>query len=326
MQGESSLYDFAMGTAFSITLYKHGQYKVLDEIFTNIKTIENLMSVNIPSSDVSRINAAAGIEAVHVNEKTFKVIERAIYFAYLSGGAFDPSIGALTSLWGIGNDNRNDSRNDYHRIPLQDDIDKILSLVNWRNIVLDSENNTVFLTQEGMALDLGAITKGYTVDRTVDIIRNAGIKRAKIDIGGEIYMLGEKTDKTPWRVGIQDPKGVHGGIIGFIQTGETSVVTSGIYERFFEKDGIHYHHILNPFNGYPADNELLSVTLTASSAMDADALSTAIFVLGYENAGFLFETQPGIAAIFVFKDLNIKMSGDIDFTLTNKAFNSAMQE
>ncbi|MCL2801511.1 MAG: FAD:protein FMN transferase [Treponema sp.] len=305
-QRQHSRTEIALGTICSVTLYEDGHFIIYEEIFNRINEIENLMSVNIADSDISRINAAAGMAPVIVHKDTFFVIEQAVYYAELTGGAFDPSVGAIVSLWGIGGINQ--------RLPSNEEIETALPLVNFNNIILDKESNSVFLTQKGMALDLGAIAKGYAVDETVKIIKNAGIKRAKIDLGGDIYMLGERKDRAPWRVGVQNPDGDQGEIIGFIQVKDSSIVTSGTYQRFFIKDGIRYHHIIDTKTGYPVQNDLVSITIIMSSAMEADALSTAAFVLGYNNAKLLFDKIPAISALYVFNDDSVITDG-IDFTL-----------
>jgi len=309
---ESSRTEFALGTVCSITLYDQGQKEVYDSIFSRIREIENLMSINIKSSDVSRINSNAGIEAVQVHEDTFKVIERAVYFARLSGGAIDPSVGPLVSLWGFGRENQN--------IPAQDKIDEILPLINWHNIKLDFQTRSVFLEQKGMTLDLGAIAKGYAADEAARIAAESGIKRALIDLGGNIVLLGERPDKNPWRVGIQNPGKDRGQILGVLHTRKHTVVTSGIYERFFEEDGRHYHHLFDPSNGYPAENGLLSATVITGNSMDADALSTAVFILGYEKGNALVNSLPSADAVFVFEDRSIRVTPGVNLILTDNSF------
>jgi thiamine biosynthesis lipoprotein len=308
-QQETSRTDFALGTVCSVDLFEEGKEHIYDEIFSRIREIENLMSVNIASSDVSRINAAAGIESVQVQEDTFKVIERAVYFAELSGGAFDPSVGPLVSLWDI---------NGKPHVPSKEEINSVLPLINWRNIKLDAQLNSVYLTQRGMALDLGGIAKGYAADKTAEIIKFHNIKRAKIDLGGNIIMIGKRNDNNLWRVGIQNPGENRGDIIGVLHIPEKTVVTSGAYERNFKKDGVVYHHILSVTDGYPVDNGLLSVTIIADVSMDADALSTAVFVLGYEKGLSFLNDYKEAQAVFVFNDKSVITTSGVNFTLSKK--------
>jgi len=310
---EHSRADVALGTVCTVTLFDQGKSSIYNDIFKRISEIENLMSVRIPTSDISRINAAAGIKPVQVHEETFKVIKRAVYYAELCGGAFDPTIGPLVSLWGFYNDNP--------RIPSQEEIDIVLPLINWRNIELDPETNSVFLTQHNMTLDLGAIAKGYAADESARIAREAGITAAIIDLGGDIMLLGVKKDKSLWKVGLQNPDEDQGFTIGYLQIPESSVVTSGVYERFFIEEGIRYHHIFQPSDGYPVNNGLLSVTIIAKNSMDADALSTAAFVLGYQKGRVLIESLPSVEAVFIFQDYTIRTTTGVNLVITDKSFN-----
>lgn len=314
-QFEYSRSEFALGTVCTIALYEQGRSGIYNSIFKRIFEIEQLMSVNIPDSDISRINAAAGINQVQVDNDTFYVIQRALYFAEKSGGAFDPTVGPLVSLWNIGADVK--------RIPSEDEINNVLPLVNFRYVELDLQTNSVYLTKIGMALDLGAIAKGYAADEAAKILRQTKIKSAKIDLGGDVYMYGKKRDKSPWRIGLQNPVGDRGSIIGVLRTGECTIVTSGVYERYFEIDENRYHHIFSPFNGYPVNNGLLSVTIVSDNSMDSDALSTSVFVLGYEKGLALVKTIPGAEAVFIFDDKSLKITSGLDFILTDNSYQTA---
>jgi len=309
----SSRTEFVLGgTVCTITLFEQGRDSVYRDIFSRLREIENFMSVNIPSSDVSRINAAAGVEPVQVHDDVFKVIERAVYYAQLSGGAFDPSVGPLVSLWGIGSNSA--------RVPSRAEVDKVLPLVNWQDIELDRNKKSVFLKHKGMALDLGAIAKGYAADEAAVIIKKTDIERAIIDLGGNILICGEKKDRSLWKVGVQNPAGERGLYIGILQITERTVVTSGVYERFFEDGETRYHHIFSPSDGFPVNNGLLSVTVIAHNSMNADALSTAVFALGYEKGKELVESLPETEAVFIFEDRNIRKTAGADFILTDNSF------
>jgi len=304
-----------LGTFCSVKLFDRSKESVYNDIFTRVREIDNLMSVNVPSSDVSRINDAAGIAPVNVHKDTFKVIERAIYFAEISGGAFDPSVGPLVSLWGIGSDGA--------RIPPWEEIDNTLPLINRRYVELDETTHGVFLKRKGMALDLGAIAKGYAADEAAKIIKKAGVKRAIIDFGGNIVTLGEKKDRTSWKVGIQNPvkrRGIYFGVLQLDTNGKQTVVTSGAYERFFETDGERYHHILSTVTGYPVKNSLLSVTVIGSDSTDADALSTSLFALGFEEGIKLLDSFPGTGAVFVFEDNSVRVTPGVNLRITDEAF------
>jgi len=308
--------EFTLGTVCSVTLYEQGHSKNYDSVFSRIIEIENLMSLNISESDVNRINAAAGSEPVQVHEDVFRVIERAVFFAEMSNGAFDPTVGPLVSLWGISGD--------YPRVPSHEEIVDVLQFINWRDIELNESTRSVYLKRSGMALDLGAIAKGYAASEAAAVLIENKVKRAVIDLGGDIVIFGETRERRPWRVGIQNPVGNHGSYMGVLQLsakdGEKSVVTSGVYERFFVKDGQRYHHIFSPSQGYPASNGLLSVTIITSNAMDADALSTAVFVMGYERGLTLINRLPGVEAIFIFEDNSVYTTPGLNFTITDNAY------
>jgi len=304
--------EFALATVCVITLYDEGTPQVYQDVFARLREIENRMSVFIEGSDVYRINKAAGIASVEVHSDVFKVIERAVHYAELSNGAFDPTVGPLVALWGIGGENP--------RIPSQEEIDRALPLINWRDIELDRENKAVFLKRPGMTLDLGGVAKGYAADEAAAIIKKAGISRAMINIGGNILTVGEKKDGSPWRIGIQDPLDTRGAYIGMAQTKEKTLVTSGVYERFFMSDGIRYHHIFSPTLGYPADNGLMSVSIITDVSMDADALSTTVFVMGYEKGVVFVESLEGVDAVFVFDDRSVYLTKGVDFILTNENY------
>ncbi|MCL2380957.1 MAG: FAD:protein FMN transferase [Treponema sp.] len=305
--------EFALNTFCVITLFDQASYELYEDIFRRIREIEGRMSLFLPGSDVSRVNAAAGIAPVRVHGDVFTVIERAARIAELSGGAFDPSIGPLTALWDIMGPNPG--------VPSQEEINAVLPLVNWRNIDLDRERRTVFLTAPGMALDLGAIAKGFAADEALAIIRAARLDRAIINLGGDVIMHGARPDRTPWRVGLQTPHADDRTALGIISGWDMTVTTSGVYERYFVYNGARHHHLLSPFDGHPARTGILSTTIVSSGAsMDADALSTAVFVLGYERGRALVDSLEGVEAIFVFEDLSVRATAGVDFTLVDGRF------
>jgi thiamine biosynthesis lipoprotein len=215
----------------------------------------------------------------------------------------------LVSLWGIGGDNA--------RVPSREEIDAVFPLIGWRDVELNRENNGVFLKRPGMAMDLGAIAKGYAADEAAAIIRKARRKRAIVDLGGNIMTYGVKKDKSLWRVGLQNPLEFRGNYIGIVSGREQTVVTSGVYERYLEVDGVRYHHLFSPVDGYPARNGLLAVTIITGVSIDADALSTAVFVLGYERGMALIESLPEAEAVFVFEDMTVRKTRGMDFYLTD---------
>jgi thiamine biosynthesis lipoprotein len=298
-----------------VNLYKGGTQKLYREIFARIREIEGTVSVNLPDSEVEAVNRQAALAPAPVGHDTLDVIEAAHRYASLSGGAFDPTIGPLVNLWGIGPDSG--------RLPPDDEIQAVLPLINWRDLVIDRTAGTAFLRRPDMRLDLGGIAKGYAADEAVRILKkNRRVKGAIIDLGGNIFAYGEKEGNLPWRVGVQHPLAERGTYLGVLEVKNKTVVTSGVYERFLEVDGKQYHHILSTQDGYPVSNGLLSVTIIADRSIDADALSTAAFALGWEDGSTLTESVDGAEAIFISDDLSVRgTSGAFEnFTLIDQAF------
>jgi FAD:protein FMN transferase len=304
---------FFLGTACTITVYSGGHQKAVDHAFIRVEEIEEMMSVNIESSEVSEINRNAGMHPVEVAADTFAVIEEALEAAKLSGGALDITVGPLVEAWGIGSESA--------QIPPDAEIDRLLSLVDYKYLVLDRKERTVFLEKKGMRIDLGAVAKGYAADAAEEVLKKEGVDRGIIDFGGNIRVFGSKP-KEPWRVGIQKPGGTRGEYFGIISGGEMAVVSSGTYERYFEAGGVRYHHILDPETGYPVQNSLVSATVVAPDALRADALSTAVFAMGLEEGFRLLITLPGAEGIFVTGEMNVVLTPDLEdrFVLTDKRY------
>lgn len=295
--------EFLMGTIVTVKAYGPGAKPAIDEAFARLHDIEDKMSVNIEKSEVSRINASAGRAAVRVSDDVFYVIKKALDYAALTGGSFDPAIGPLVDLWGIGTD--------HAKIPAQSQIKAALRLANYQNISLDPETRSVMLKLPGMKLDLGGIVKGYAADEVARIFRKHGVKSAYVDLGGNVSVVGNKPDGRPWRVAIQDPRGQRGSYVGVIEARDMTLVTSGDYERYFEANGKRYHHILSPVTGWPAQSGLMSVTIIGRSSIDADALSTGVFVLGPERGMRLIESLKGIEAVLITKDRHMLVSSGL---------------
>ncbi|HCC36673.1 MAG TPA: hypothetical protein DEQ14_03125, partial [Treponema sp.] len=244
--------EFALGTLCSVNLYEYGTRQLYSRIFARIREIERTMSarqgtLQIEPTDLMKINENAGIAPVKIPRDLFEVLERAKYYAQISGGAFDPTIGPLVNLWGIGTEQE--------KVPTPDEISDALSLVNWQDLILESGEQTAYLSRRGMALDLGAIAKGYAADEAARIACDSNAKRGIIDLGGNILAIGGRSQtgntEAPWRIGVQNPLKKRGTYIGVLSLRDRSVVTSGIYERNFVFEGKVYHHILSVKDGYP---------------------------------------------------------------------------
>ena len=306
--------EFVLGTVCSINLFDRGKPEIYQEIFARLREIEDRMSINKEGTDLDAVNADSGLAPVAVHEDVFQVVAAARRYAELSGGAFDPTIGPVVKLWSIGTDDA--------RVPSPGEIAAALPLVGWRDLIADESARTVFLKRKGMGIDLGAIAKGYAADEVAAIVRKHRIPRAIIDLGGNVLAYGSKKGGKPWRIGVQDPSGQRGDPIGIVQAENKTMVTSGVYERFLEADGVRYHHILSTTDGYPVRNGLLSVTIVADRSIDADALSTAVFALGFEKGKALVESIDGLEAIFVFEDMSVRTTQGIvkDFTISDTRY------
>lgn len=306
-QSEITRTDFVLGTVCNVRLIEGGSTKTTDEIFQRLRQIEDRMSANKDGTEIALVNAAAGKSAVRVSEDTFYVISKAIEYAKLMGGVFDPTVGPLVKLWNIGNDGA--------KVPPKSEIASALKLIDYRKVELDEKNLTVKLTAAGMKLDLGAIAKGYSADEVSKILEKHKVKAAVVDLGGNVLVFGKKKDGSLWRVGVQDPRSDRGDYIGLVTGSAMTVVTSGVYERFFIENGKRYHHILDTRTGFPVDNGLVSVSIITESSIDADGLSTSIFALGLENGMKMINSLPDVHAIFIDDKSKVYLSPG-----TNKIF------
>jgi thiamine biosynthesis lipoprotein len=316
--------EFVLGTVCRVNLYEFGTKKLYARIFSRLNEIDRTMSARAEDSpdalsSLMKVNENAGIAPVKVPEDLLEVLEQARNYAELTGGAFDPTIGPLVNLWGIGTEAQ--------RVPSPDEIAQALELIDWHDLIIDREEGTAFLRRQGMAIDLGAIAKGYAADEAERLAKEAKAARAIIDLGGNVLALGGRApdgggENLAWRIGVQDPLEERGSYIGVLLAQDKTVVTSGVYERYFESDGKRYHHIFSTRDGYPVDNGLLSVTIVAKRSIDADALSTAVFALGYEQGMSLLETIPNTEAIFIFDDLSVQISEGLreTFNLVNDMY------
>ncbi|AYE35854.1 FAD:protein FMN transferase [Clostridium septicum] len=306
--------EILMGTIIKVTIFDSSNEKVLDEVFNKIKELESTLSINANGTLIDKINESAGVAPVKVDDDTYNLISKGIEYSNLSNGLFDISIGPLVKLWSIGLPEA--------KVPSKEEINEKLPLIDFNNIELNDTNKTIFLKKSGMLLDLGGIAKGYTADKISDILAENNIKNALIDLGGNIYTHGTKITGDDWKVGIQDPFSERGEIIGSITISNKSIVTSGIYERFIEKDGIKYHHILSPETGYPYDNDLAGITIISNKSIDGDALSTSVFAMGLKDGINFVEKLENIEAIFVTKDKRVHITSGLkdNFVITNESF------
>ena len=314
---QSSRTEVALGTVCTVSIFEKTSSTIYDRIFEKINQIENLMSTSIPNSEISKINQNAGIKSVKICQDTFTVLSCAKEIAILSDGAFEPTIGRLVKLWNINSIVNDTTGKILPTLPSQTEIENALAKTDYKKLILDKESQTAFLKKSGMKLDVGGIAKGYATDCVVKILQEEKINRALIDLGGNIFAYGYKNpkEKTPWKIGIKNPLNPTGSPIEIIQCENSSIVTSGIYERYFEYDGEVYHHLLSAKSGFPENNDLLSVSIICNNSMLCDALSTACFILGKEKGSDLIKKineensisipHDFIQYVFVLEDVRI---------------------
>lgn len=283
--------EFLMDTSISITAYGRAAQSGLDAAFASFKKAEDLMSAYRSDSEVSRLNAEAGKKPVILSPDTYRTLSASLEMARASGGAFDPTIGPLVEVWNI----RQGA--DALAVPSPEAIDAARRLVNFRRVSLDAPKRTAYLTEPGTKVDLGGSAKGFAAGLAAAAMRKAGVRQAIIDAGGNIVTVGRHPENRLWRVGIRNPR-EPGEILGTVEVADMAVVTSGDYERYFEIGGRRYHHLLNPATGFPAMG-LQSVTIVGPDSLQADLLSTTVFVLGLERGLKFLRQFPEVGAILV---------------------------
>jgi thiamine biosynthesis lipoprotein len=264
-----------MGTFVEVTSPREEASQI---VFNEIKRIEGLLSKYDPESQISRLNKSGKLK---VDAEVFYILKKSLEFFSQSQGAFDITVAPLMDLWGF-------TEKEY-TVPDIEKIKKTLDYIGSDKIILQEVNNMVKFRLSKMRVDLGAIAKGYAVDCAVSKLKAAGIKSCLINAGGQIYCLGNKLGK-PWKVAIQDPR--DDKFWGYLNLEDKAVSTSGDYQQYFFKDNKRYAHILNPKTGYPASSGIASVTVIAPDGLTADALSTAIFILGREKGEALAKKYP----------------------------------
>ncbi len=271
-----SMETFAMDTVMNITVYakeKANATAMLNKARTTIKECEELFSTNINVSEVSKLNNGSK-KSLRVSKKTYDCIKKSIEVSEMTDGLFDITIFPVVKAWGF--------TTERYRVPSNDELSFLRKNVNYRNIKL-KDGYTVF-KKGGTEIDLGGIAKGYLSDYlAADFKKSDGFIAAVINLGGNVKTIGKKPDGTPFKVGITDPANPE-GVFGVLETGETSVITSGAYQRNFKMDGEFYHHIMDVNTLSPAKSDLSSVTVISEDAALADGLTTALFVMGSEKA------------------------------------------
>ena len=305
--------DFCLDTSCTVTIYddmkKADAEQIIEDSFALMRDYERMLSKTISTSDVAEINSSEG-KWTEVSDETIEVIRMANMIAYESGGVFDITIGKVTELW--------DFKSEAPQVPAGEDISDALGHVDYKRIT--TGGGKVLVSDPEAEIDLGGVAKGYIADKTVAFLEEKGIKSAVVNLGGNVVVIGEKDEDTPWTVGIERPFTDRKELIGTVEVTDATVVTSGIYERNFEADGKIYHHILDPETGYPAQTDLEAVTIIAKKGNSGfcDAVSTACLILGKDKAiEFIRQLQTnypdrGIEAAFIDNNGDLVQTDGMD--------------
>ncbi|NLJ91403.1 MAG: FAD:protein FMN transferase [Clostridiales bacterium] len=295
---------FALDTIINITVYDNKSEKVLEEAIELIKKYENIYSRTIETSELHKLNNRS-LPSVSGKPNTFEIsdelrsiIEYGLEYSNISDGAFDITVEPVTSLW--------DFKSENPKLPDESLIKEAINKVGYEGVIL--EGNTISFKNEDIRIELGAIAKGYIADMVKEHLESKGVESGIINLGGNVLTLGEKNNKEPFKIGIQKPFASRNEIVASMDIVDKSVVTSGIYERYFVVDNKTYHHILNPDTGFPFDNELISVTIISPKSVDGDGLSTTCFALGLDQGMDLVNSLDNIHAIFITKDYDFYYS------------------
>lgn len=299
-----------MGTVVEITLVGSDDARLnaaAEAAFDEIKRLEGMMSHYKDDSDVAKINRAAGKEAITISEETMDVIDASLKLSQITNGAFDVTMGVLGKVWHFTKDDKGEPSP-----PSVEEVKKLLPLIDYRRIILDKERSTVKLEKQGMKINLGGAAKGYIIGKAVEVLKKHGVKKGIVHAGGDMVVF-QEPDSHPWLIGIQDPRNKD-KIVGTIKAQNTAVSTSGDYERFFIKDGMRYHHIMDPSTGFPA-NKSMAVTIVTKDPTLADALSTAVFVMGPDEGMKLIEQLPDIEGLIIDAKETLTVSSGLQINI-----------
>ena len=287
---------FAMDTVISVTSYNNEENAAdaVRQVSEIIRALEDTLSVTRADSEVAAVNRDGGGT---LSAETAALLQRSLALSAETDGAFSPALYTLTSLWGFTTDTQ--------RVPAEEEIAAVLAAMEAGGVTL--ADNAV--TLDGVQLDFGAVAKGYAAAKAAAALKAAGVT-AVLSLGGNVQTVGEKPDGTPWQIGIRDPHDPDANI-GVLRLGETAVVTSGGYQRYFEEAGTRYCHILDPATGYPASSGLASVTIVAEDGFLADGLSTALYVMGLDAAAEFWRSRDDFEAVLVTDNGRIYVTGGL---------------
>ncbi|WP_333645872.1 FAD:protein FMN transferase [Lacrimispora sp.] len=300
---------YMLNTFVTVTIYDKDDPEILEGSLELCRSYENILSKTLEGSEVYRLNhRPLGEQTVTVSQDVANLVSRGISYSRMSDGGFDVTVEPLSSLW--------DFTSSDPVIPGDDEIRQAAAKVGYENLKLEG-NTLTFLSPE-TTLDFGAIAKGYIADRIKDYLLEKGVKSAVINLGGNVLCVGEKPDGEAFKIGLQKPYADRNETIEILDIRDLSVVSSGVYERHFEKDGVNYHHLLDPKSGYPYDNGLVSVTILSTLSVDGDGLSTTLFSLGLEKGIELANSLEDVYAVFITKDGEVHYSEGAEQFLAEK--------
>ena len=306
---------FAMDTYMEVDAYGDNGEKAVAKAEKEVNKLDSILSTGKSISEISKLNKN---KKQVVSADTMSLIKESVKISKETNSAFNPTIYPLMELWGFTTKN--------YYVPKDNEIKPLLNHMDIDNIKIDERKNEVSFKDSNMKIDLGAIAKGYTSSKIIDIFKENNIKSGMVTLGGNVQVLGKKPDGSLWKVGIQNPIG-QDEYLGVLQTSDKAVITSGGYERNFTKNGKIYHHILDPSNGYPANNGLTSVTIISSDGTLADALSTSLFVMGKDKAidfykksnyNFDFVLYTSDNKLIISDGIKDIFSSDLDIKVVNK--------
>ena len=295
-----------MGASIHLTIFHEDAQNLLLQSEQLLHLYKNRFSANDADSELMEINLQAGKKAVQVHPDLFELIELGKKHSIAANSHLNIAIGPLVQTWRIGFSDA--------KLPSEEEIQRLLKITNPEEIVLNDSNREVYLSKEGMRIDLGALAKGYIADKLKEFLVEQGVQSGIIDLGGNILTIGENpTFHRPWRIGIQNPALDRGEHVAVVEVSDASVVTSGIYERQLVVDGKTYHHIFDRTTGYPMETELASITIVAEKSVDCEIWTTRLFGQNPYDIIEEIEQQPGLEAFVITKNQKMMYTSGIQF-------------
>ena len=295
-----------MGASIHLTIFHEDAQNLLLQSEQLLHLYKNRFSANDADSELMEINLQAGKKAVQVHPELFELIELGKKHSIAANSHLNIAIGPLVQTWRIGFSDA--------KLPSEEEIQRLLKITDPEEIVLNDSNREVYLSKEGMRIDLGALAKGYIADKLKEFLVEQGVQSGIIDLGGNILTIGENpTFHRPWRIGIQNPALDRGEHVAVIEVSDASVVTSGIYERQLVVDGKTYHHIFDRTTGYPMETELVSITIVAEKSVDCEIWTTRLFGQNPYDIIEEIEQQPGLEAFVITKNQKMMYTSGIHF-------------